>query len=219
MRRGLLVLSLLVLALLGFYVAWPAWSARQIRQAIAAEDAVTLAAKIDFPRVRESVRPIAAAQVARSMERLQRESGPLGAAIAGTLNKSLGTQLADAAVNSILTPTNVIRMVREGTDLRRAIDSAAGRDIRRTTGRSAGAAEPGGDTGRGGDAPKPGEPKAVDKPRGAFGLANIKSYRITGPLRLSVAVARDPAATEPDLTAELEFSGFDWKVVGLVPRI
>ena len=214
MRRGLVVLSLIVLALLGFYVAWPAWSARQIALAIDAADAATLERNIDFPRVRESVRPVAAAQVARSMERLQRDSGPLGAAIAGTLNKSLGGQLADAAVNAILTPTNVIRMVREGTDLRRAIDNAAGRDIRRTAGRNAGAAEPATEPPKSGET-KPGE----TKPRGKLGLANIKSYRITGPLRLSVAVARDAAATEPDMTAELEFSGFDWKVVGLVPRI
>lgn len=210
MRRGLLVLSLVVLALLGFYVAWPAWSAHQIRQAIEADDAATLATKIDFPRVRDSVRPVAAAQVARSMERLQRDSGPLGAAIAGTLNKSLGGQLADAAVNAILTPDNVIRMVKEGTDLRRAIDTAAGRGVGKTTGRTAGSSEPASEASRGAEA---------KKPRSPLGLANIKSYRITGPLSLSVAIARDPTATEPDITAELAFSGFAWKVVGLVPRI
>lgn len=210
MRRGLLVLSLIVLALLGFYVAWPGWSARQIRQAIEADDVTTLAAKIDFDRVRDSVRPMAAAQVARTMERLQRDSGPLGAAIAGTLNKGLGGQLADAAVNTLLTPANVIRMVKDGTDLRRAIDTATGRDIRKTAGRSPGTAEP---------ATAPDRGSEAAKPRTPLGLGNIKSYRITGPLSVSVAIARDPAAADPDMTAELAFSGFDWKVVGLVPRL
>lgn len=214
MRRGLILGLLAVATLLGFYVAWPAWSARQIKIAIEANDPEALARKIDFPRVRESVRPVVAAEVQRSMETLRKNAGPLGAAIAGTLDKGLGTQLADAAVKSILTPANIITMVRQGKDFRRALDAATGRD----TGQAGRRGEPPVATP---DADRPAAPAQTGEGEAhrKLGLANIRSYRVTGLSSLAVGIARDPAANEPDITAELAFTGFDWKVVGLVPRL
>lgn len=223
MRRGLLVVSLIVIGLLAFYVAWPAWSARQIRHALEAGDAAALESRIDFPRVRDSVRPVVAAEVARSVEKLQKDAGPLGAAIAGTLSKGLTGQLADAAVNSILTPANVIRMVRDGTDLRRAIYSVTGRDAKGARGGAAGGVEQTGTptppapgtTPNAGQPGRDGDAKADRR----LTLANIKSYRITGPFSLAVAIARDHTAERPDVTAEMAFTGWAWKVVGLMPHL
>jgi hypothetical protein len=40
-----------------------------------------------------------------------------------------------------------------------------------------------------------------------------------GPLSLAVCVAKDPAANELDVTANMGFTGFDWKVTGLVRKM
>ena len=57
-------LAALVILLLAFYVAWPAWSVYQIQSAIKAKDAEALARKIDFPSVRASLRSAAAQKIA-----------------------------------------------------------------------------------------------------------------------------------------------------------
>ena len=51
-----------------------------------------------------------------------------------------------------------------------------------------------------------------------FGLDNIKSFGLAGPLGLQVGVAQDPKAKKPDLTAEMGFRDMDWKLVALRPR-
>ncbi len=49
-----------------------------------------------------------------------------------------------------------------------------------------------------------------------YGFGNIKNFAVSGPLNVTVAVARDPSAKKPDLTAEMGFVGGDWKLTGLV---
>lgn len=213
MRRALVIGLVLVLALAGFYVAWPAWTAYRIRQAIETNDPAALERRIDFASVRARAKPLIAAQMSRSLEDLQKKAGPLGAAIAGQLKQSLGTQLADAAVDSILTPANVIRVVRQGKDLRRVW-----KDITRERG-PAGTGS--GGTGTPGNQPAPatgGEPPA-GQPKHTLTLANIRSYRITGPASIEVGVAHNPTQAEPDVVAELAFTGGDWKVVAIVPQL
>lgn len=62
------------------------------------------------------------------------------------------------------------------------------------------------------------KPDAKAPPEG-FGLGNIKSFGLSGPLGVYVGVAKDSAAKEPDLTAEMSFTGFDWKLTGLRPKL
>jgi hypothetical protein len=57
--------------------------------------------------------------------------------------------------------------------------------------------------------------KSGQKPK--YGLGNIKHFSFTGPLGLSVGVARDATARKPELTADLSFVGGSWKLTGLVP--
>jgi hypothetical protein len=51
-----------------------------------------------------------------------------------------------------------------------------------------------------------------------YGLGNIKHLGFDGPLAIAIAVARDPAARDSDLTAQMSFVDGDWKLTGLVPR-
>lgn len=69
-----------------------------------------------------------------------------------------------------------------------------------------------------GAVPAPVEPlpaKGGQKPH--YGLGNITHFSFTGPLGLSLGLARDAAARKPDLTAELTFVDGTWKLTGLVP--
>ena len=63
------LLFLLLGLLLVFYVAWPAWSIYQIYDALEKNDATTLERKIDFPSVRESLKPAIRALVDRRLDR------------------------------------------------------------------------------------------------------------------------------------------------------
>jgi hypothetical protein len=60
--------------------------------------------------------------------------------------------------------------------------------------------------------------KSEGGPRPKYGLGNIKHFSLTGPLGLSVGVARDANARKPELTAELSFVGGSWIVTALVPE-
>ncbi len=224
MRRFLIPAAVLVAVLGGFYVAWPAWSARQIAAAIEANDPTTLERKIDFPQVRARALPIVAAEMERSIGRLQREGGTLGAAIAGQLKGSLGVKLAEAAVETLLTPANIILMVRQGRNLSRVLREAGDRGI---SGRGTVGASPPSDGAAGApDANRAptanesqgGASKARSAPR-SLAMANVKSLRFTGPLSFAIGLANDPSATEADVVAEMAFVRGDWKVVSLIPRL
>lgn len=215
MRRGLAWGLLLALVLVGFYGAWPAWTASRIRHAIEGSDPAALEGMIDFTRVRERARLLAAAEVERSLERLKNDAGPIGAAIADQLKQGLGGRLVDAAIDSILTPSNVITMVRQGKDLGRIFRELGAPKAER---RADQPASPGSESPAGPAPAVPSQTPPAAEPR-RLSLGNIRSYRLTGPLTLEVGVSRDPAAVTADLTAELAFTGFDWKVVGLVPQL
>ena len=64
--------------------------------------------------------------------------------------------------------------------------------------------------------PAPADGTAARKP---FGMANIKSFSFNGPLGYSIGIAKDATASVADITADLSFTGGDWKVVGIRPRI
>ena len=62
-------------------------------------------------------------------------------------------------------------------------------------------------------------PAASPPAKRRFGIANLKSIRPTSLLSFAVGVARDPAASEPDVISEMRFTGFDWRVVAITPRL
>ena len=73
---------------------------------------------------------------------------------------------------------------------------------------------------------KAGEPAADVLPvkggeaaRPKYGIGNIKHFSLSGPLALSIGVARDAGAKKPELTADLSFVDGSWKLTGLVPEL
>lgn len=52
-----------------------------------------------------------------------------------------------------------------------------------------------------------------------YGIGNIKHAALNGPLGVSLGIARDAAAKDADVTVEMSFTGTDWKLTGLVPRL
>lgn len=67
-------------------------------------------------------------------------------------------------------------------------------------------------------APAAAAPAAPAAPAPSYGLSNIKRFGFDSPLSFALGLAKDPNATEPDVTARMAFTGGDWKLVGLVPR-
>jgi hypothetical protein len=57
------------------------------------------------------------------------------------------------------------------------------------------------------------------RPAPSYGLRNVKSFGVLGPLRFEIGVAKDTAANEADLATELSFTGTDWKVTAVKPRL
>ena len=224
------------LLILGFYGAWPAWTGWRIRTAFETNDAALLESKVDFPSVRQSLKEPVTAEIQRQIERLARDAGPFGALLAGQIKGDVPARLAESTINTVVTPAGVLRMVREGRDMRQAIERVMieqlGRGGADAGGRRDGAGGLGGLAERigerrraGADAP-PGDkaPSAAqagpdpEPKKRPLGLANVKSFAVDGPLGFAVGIARDPAAAEPDVTARLRFTGGDWKIVGVVPR-
>ena len=53
----------------------------------------------------------------------------------------------------------------------------------------------------------------------SYGLANIKKFGFLGPFGFEIGVAKDAAAAEPDVIAEMRFVGGNWRVTGIRPKI
>lgn len=154
MRR---LLGLLILAALGFYVAWPAWSGYRIAEALSAKDAGGLEGKIDFPSVRESLRPVVTAEMGKRIDQEMRALGPLGQTLGQTLDGDMKTQmqgkLVDQMLMAIVTPDNVIRIAHEGGNIAATVEKilgeAAGQIGALTAGAAPGNATPSGGGGGG----------------------------------------------------------------------
>jgi hypothetical protein len=237
------IIGLVVLAFVAFYVVWPAWTGYAIRAALQDQDAAGLAAKVDFDRVRESLRPVVARKVDEGVDRYQSQLGAAGGAIVGRLRQGLVPKVVDASLNRLLTPEAVIRIAAEAGPLKESLDRIMREQIGLgvpnggvvTDSGSNGPAEPKGLGGllgtvlKGAGSPSPAGSQAPaapppmgpapERPKRKFSLANVKSFAVNGPLSFRVGVAKDPMTVEPDITAELAFTGGDWRVVGVVPRI
>ncbi len=240
MKRLLLII---LFALLAFYIAWPAISAWQIHGAIEAEDPARLATKVDFPSVRESMRPAVERKITEKIEELKSGGGSTAAIVAGLVRGGLLENVTTVVLQSIVTPENMIRLVREPGTLPEKID----RIVKRQMG-SAGIGQPAGRLGSGSGAVgsivknlntasgvrdvvktiggdkaegKTGSVKNREGGSGAprLGLANIKSFGFAGPFAFDIGLARDASAAAPDLTARMEFKEFDWKLSRVVPHL
>jgi hypothetical protein len=205
-----------------FYVAWPAWSAYQLKIALESGDVAGVERGIDFPAVREGLRPVVMAGIEENLKKATKGT-PGSDLIIEKVSKDTLPKLVEASLDTLLTSQSLIRLHAEGKSLREFINSIksgtpdlAGqvggfvRDLLGTT------ADPD---------PIPSEigvsataAPIVPQSR-RLGLGNIKSVGLDGPLGVSIGLSRDPKATAPDLTATLSFESTGWRVTRLVPRI
>jgi Protein of unknown function (DUF2939) len=247
------IIALLVLALLGFYVAWPAWSGYRLATALGDGNEALLAAKVDFPAVRESLRPTVTTEVEKN---IQKQAGQgLGNLLSGDFKAQLVPKMVDLVLEKVVTPGNVIRIAKEGGNVAGSVEKILMEEMNKAGGIPGLPKLPGGGSGSGGLSlpggmggalgglgaagsqlgipgfPGGSQPKATAPPPAAatptatgnqkpsYGLANVKSFGLDGPLGYRVAVAKDPAGTKPDVTAGMRFTGFDWKLTSLVPNL
>jgi hypothetical protein len=217
------LISALLIVLAGlFYVAWPAWSAYQLKVALESGDVAGVERGIDFPSVRQSLRPAATAAIEQNLKEATK-GAPGSDLLIEKMSKDTLPKLVETSLDTILTPQAIIRMHAEGKSLRELIKSVktGGPDLMGQVGglvRDLFGKKPAA------DAP-PASPPAdaaaapiVPESR-RLGLGNVKSAGFDGPTSIYLGLARDPAATGPDLTATMSFTGTGWRVTGLVPRI
>ena len=239
------ILGIIVVALLGFYVAWPGYSAYRIKTALDTGDAALLAAKVDFDGVRTSLRPAVTTEVEKAMTAAVQAGGAGNEPLLQQLKGQVMPKVVEGALAAVVTPESILRILREGNDYKVTLIKIIGEKmgsgglgaltgapnggggfgdlIGKATGIDAGKAL-GGLFGKKDGAPAPAPvTDSADNAGGAakrtFTMANVKSFAINGPLGFSIGIAKDPAATAADVTADLAFTGGDWKVVGLRPRV
>ena len=65
-----------------------------------------------------------------------------------------------------------------------------------------------------------GEPsESKRRTKSSFGLGNIKTFGFAGPLGLQMGVARSSSAKEAEVTGQINFQDFDWKVTKITPNL
>ncbi len=223
------ILGVGLLVLLGFYVAWPAYSLMSVKNALNSDNVPLLAAKVDFPSVRQSLTPAVTTEVERAVAAAVAQGGAENAALLGQLKTQMVPKLVELALATIVTPESLMRIYREGGDMRKTISVIVSEKMGGGGGQKLGGLNDllggklGGLLGKkdapGQTAPVAPPPAAASGGKASFSTANIKRFSMNGPLGFSVGVAKDTAATEPDVNTDVAFTGMDWKIVGVRPRI
>jgi hypothetical protein len=207
--------AILVLLLLAFYVLWPSWSVYQIYSAVKTKDAETLARKIDFPAVRASLRNAAVEKVSELYDRPQGQL-PSSPVLVARIKQEAASRIVDASLARLVTADNLIRITSEGGQLKEGVERILRDHI--TVGDIAGRADPGAGGGKAGSVIRTIAPEG-ERPAPSYGLRNVKSFGMLSPLRFEIGVAKYATAKEADLTAELSFTGTDWKLTAVRPRL
>jgi hypothetical protein len=208
---------IIVLLLLSFYGLWPIWSGYEIYAAVKTKDAETLKRKIDFPAVRVSLRNAAAQKISELYDRPQSQL-PSSPALVARIKQEAASRMVDRALERVVTADNLIRITSEGGQLKESVERIL-RDQIIGIGDAAGTAGAG-STGigkQGAVIRTVGSEEQTAAP--SYGLRNVKSFGMLGPLRFEIGVAKYAAAKEADLTAELSFTGTDWKLTAVKPRL
>jgi hypothetical protein len=202
-------LSLLILVLvlgMGYYIAWPAWSAYELQDAIKTRDLVALARKIDFPSVRTSLRASAVEKLAELHDRPN--SLPTGAVSSERNRKDVGTPIIDQFLERAATPDSLLRIIREEGPLRTSVERLLRDHMNRAGEGAAQVKSTPVERTVGAEAPER---------TSSYGFANIKSIRPASPFRYEIGIAKDQAATRPDIIIDFGFTGTDWKITGVRP--
>ena len=98
---------LIVLFAIGFYVAWPAYTGYSIYRGLEGNDPKTLAAKIDFPSVRKSMREPVLSQVNTRIESVMKNLGPATKLVGDQIPKDNIEKIIDGALASVVEPNRI----------------------------------------------------------------------------------------------------------------
>jgi len=201
---------IIVLLLLAFYGVWPIWSTYQIYSAVKTKDAATLERKIDFPDVRVSLRDAATKKIAELYDRPQNQL-PSSPVLIARIKHDAALRIVDAALENLVTADNLIRITSEGGQLREGVERMLRDQI-----------IGGGDISGRVRAASPVIRTLASEEQAAapsYGLGNVKSFAMLGLVRFEIGIAKYASAKEADLTAELSFTGTDWKLTAVRPRL
>ena len=107
-----LLLGVFAIAVLvgGYYYASPYWVLHRMQSAARAGEGDRLAAFVDFPAVRESVKSQVMASMAKSMENETKKDNPFAA-----FGMMLAGTMANSMVDAMVTPDAIVIMVNKGT--------------------------------------------------------------------------------------------------------
>jgi hypothetical protein len=207
-------LALAVILLLAFFVAWPAWSVYQIQSAIKAKDVDTLARKIDFPSVRASLRGAAVQKIAELY--VPPASAPSSPALLERMKQDTVARVVDATLETLVAPDMLISLVSEGGQLKDSLERALRDQIGRG-GSTVTRTLPGAGAKKGG--PVRTVSSVEEAPVREVGLQNIKGFSMDGPFRYVIGVAKYASAPQADATVDLSYTGLDWKITAVRPRL
>jgi Protein of unknown function (DUF2939) len=267
------LIFLVLIALIGFYGAWPAFTGYQIYQGLENNQPDVLASKIDFPSVRRSMRGPVMHQVNTRIETVMKDLGPATKLIGDQIPKENIEKIIDGALESVVSPAKTAEIYANGGSLNEAMKDAILNEINKMGGlmsvlkldkliKQGGgdAQDQDGSTTIGGfkvpkelgnllknkevsdalggivgkltldpeklagklfpaDEAEAATRKSTGKSKAAYGIGNVKSFRFAGPLAMQLGVARSPEATVPELTTEMTFKNYDWRITKLTPNL
>lgn len=223
------LIALAVLAAAGFYVAWPAWSGYRIATALTTEDESLLESKVDFAQVRESLKPTVMAEIVKGIDTGTGSLGPMAQALGDAVKSQMTGALVDQMLARLVTPGWVIKLAKDGGDLKRSMQMAtmeagAGQGIGGVPATGGLSGVFGSMTGGAKVAEAPAAPVSAKAPTGqaaqrTFGIENVRGFRMAGPLGFDVDVARDAAQPKADVTIGMSFTGMDWKLTRVTPLL
>jgi Protein of unknown function (DUF2939) len=101
--RKLLLLPPVLLALA--YVAWPAWSAFQLRAAVKARDLPGIEARVDWPQLRANLKKTIAANLTDD------DKNADAGFLARTLKRTLGPMVANRVIDATVTPRTLAHVM------------------------------------------------------------------------------------------------------------
>ena len=64
---------------------------------------------------------------------------------------------------------------------------------------------------------KSSKPASGGKP--SYGIDNIKSFAFPSATAMQVGVARSPTSSDPEVTVEMAFRNYDWRVTKIIPNL
>jgi Protein of unknown function (DUF2939) len=103
MRRTVRIGGGILLVACLTYLAGPLWAGWQLRQAMRTRDVAAMEGRVDWPQLRANLKPRITTAINDSAD----ASGTIG----GALKRALGSVLSNTAVDTLVTPSNLSRLL------------------------------------------------------------------------------------------------------------